>query len=117
MNCLRRSSCTTTEVSGNLALNIQTILVITLMKKKRKKEKKYNKKEKKNGDQVSQPGYLKLMGLFNLHKPLHSTESCANEFLNVCEALGYQNDEFHRKADEDINISVFVAGLGQWAVK
>lgn len=65
---------------------------------------------------MSQPGYLKLMGLFNLHKPLHSTDSCANEFLNVCEALGYQNDEFHRKADEDINISVFVAGLGQWAV-
>lgn len=65
---------------------------------------------------MSHTGYLKLMDLFNLHKPLHSTESCANEFLNICEALRYQADEFHRKAGEDINISVFVAGLGQWAV-
>lgn len=36
-------------------------------------------------------------------------ESCENEFMNIREALGYQNDEFHSKADEDINISLFVA--------
>lgn len=36
--------------------------------------------------------------------------------MNIREALGYQNDEFHRKADEDINISLFVARLGQWPV-
>lgn len=35
--------------------------------------------------------------------------------MSIHEALGYQNNEFHRKADEDINISVF-AGLGQWPV-
>lgn len=55
---------------------------------------------------MSQTGYLILMDLFNLHKPLHRTGSCANEFLNVCEALGCQNDEFHRKAEEDANISI-----------
>lgn len=65
---------------------------------------------------MSQTGYLKLMDLFNLHKALHSTESGANEFSNVCEALGYQNDEFHRKADGDISISTLRAGLGQRAV-
>lgn len=56
------------------------------------------------------------MDLFNLHKALHNTEPGANEFLNGCEALGYRNEEFRRKADEDINISALGAGLGQRAV-